>query len=615
MFSENQYRRIYDKLQKKPNIPKETYPLNKINIQKYLDNVKDPKKTIVDKIFKHTRHISYKTFTSVLIERFKEFINYCKTQNIKSVVIYFDDIMNIDLSTGSTRFWVIQHFIQFIKNENIELELFIIYDKNEIKYIQENQLVVIMDDCAYSGDTLSKIIMHFNKINNRPLKCYIIVAFISENAMKVIEENRGNFTIIMSKKHELIYPMAHYLTDKEIKFYDSIVDVKEEDVYKIHDKYPVYFDHKLADHMVTYTQLYNGYISQKKIIPVISNCDHIDTAYKIDLRYPRCPPEPYKNNLESAKKSPSPKQVGSNHIIDPERQKEIIKRFRLEDLRNFILELKKPPRIPKKTYPINKLKIYHTDANLLSKIIKNINHVSYKTFKTVLYGSFKSFISHCNSNKIRSITIVINTDTKYTSTFWVVQHFFQYMRENSIKFDSIDYIANLGDIRKQMNENYVIMDDCMYYYQDNTYNSIGHMKTKNNFYIISPYITNDIYKHLVSYPNVQIFDHTIIHSTAYYLTAEELELIKKSTLYIFYIKPLIYFDHSIGKLDVPLFEKLKIPCMYEEEVKTKTKECPAGKIINPKTGRCIKIKIKKEKECPAGKIINPKTGRCIKIKK
>jgi len=45
------------------------------------------------------------------------------------------------------------------------------------------------------------------------------------------------------------------------------------------------------------------------------------------------------------------------------------------------------------------------------------------------------------------------------------------------------------------------------------------------------------------------------------------------------------------------------------------KVCPEGKIVNPKTGRCIKDKnIKTEKICPEGKVINPKTGRCIKIK-
>ena len=81
-----------------------------------------------------------------------------------------------------------------------------------------------------------------------------------------------------------------------------------------------------------------------------------------------------------------------------------------------------------------------------------------------------------------------------------------------------------------------------------------------------------------------------------------------------------------------------IPELIQEPPKPKSlskpkKECPNGKILNPKTNRCIKIKEVKEKkprgrppkikeepkepkkkECPDGKILNPKTNRCIKIK-
>jgi hypothetical protein len=61
------------------------------------------------------------------------------------------------------------------------------------------------------------------------------------------------------------------------------------------------------------------------------------------------------------------------------------------------------------------------------------------------------------------------------------------------------------------------------------------------------------------------------------------------------------------------------------------KKCPEGKVLNPKTGRCIKTEnflkanakpqpniniptgVKPEpKKCPEGKVLNPKTGRCIK---
>ena len=73
-----------------------------------------------------------------------------------------------------------------------------------------------------------------------------------------------------------------------------------------------------------------------------------------------------------------------------------------------------------------------------------------------------------------------------------------------------------------------------------------------------------------------------------------------------------------------------IPPTYNQIVKKK--ECPPGKVLNPKTNRCNKIKTKKKnvmvgkpipptynqivkkKECPPGKVLNPKTNRCNKIK-
>jgi hypothetical protein len=49
------------------------------------------------------------------------------------------------------------------------------------------------------------------------------------------------------------------------------------------------------------------------------------------------------------------------------------------------------------------------------------------------------------------------------------------------------------------------------------------------------------------------------------------------------------------------------------------KKCPEGKILNPKTGRCIidrsKVvkKDEKEKECPKGSYLNSNSDRCKKI--
>ena len=48
--------------------------------------------------------------------------------------------------------------------------------------------------------------------------------------------------------------------------------------------------------------------------------------------------------------------------------------------------------------------------------------------------------------------------------------------------------------------------------------------------------------------------------------------------------------------------------------KKSPKPCKAGKVRNPKTGRCINAKKKSPKPCKAGKVRNPKSGRCVKSK-
>ena len=51
------------------------------------------------------------------------------------------------------------------------------------------------------------------------------------------------------------------------------------------------------------------------------------------------------------------------------------------------------------------------------------------------------------------------------------------------------------------------------------------------------------------------------------------------------------------------------------------KQCPEGKVLNPKTNRCVNTKgaigrklTKTKKDCPEGKVLNPKTNRCVNTK-
>jgi len=80
-----------------------------------------------------------------------------------------------------------------------------------------------------------------------------------------------------------------------------------------------------------------------------------------------------------------------------------------------------------------------------------------------------------------------------------------------------------------------------------------------------------------------------------------------------------------GKMWTKIYEIKVIEGKVDRQIDAKSpKKCPEGKVLNPKTGRCILIKnknllvikppVKSPKKCPEGKVLNPKTGRCILIK-
>jgi hypothetical protein len=144
---EDIYKNIYDSIQLKPIIPKKTYPLNKDYIKNYLDNSDSNYRIILKKLFENTKHISYRTFKFILYNNFKELIHYCKKNNIKVISLYLDRIDNNDI-TKKSNFWVSQHFYQYLRKRKIDIKLNIIYNYKDIQYLDDNEFILILDDCS-----------------------------------------------------------------------------------------------------------------------------------------------------------------------------------------------------------------------------------------------------------------------------------------------------------------------------------------------------------------------------------------------------------------------------------------------------------------------------------
>jgi hypothetical protein len=218
--------------------------------------------------------------------------------------------------------------------------------------------------------------------------------------------------------------------------------------------------------------------------------------------------------------------------------------------------------------------------------------------------------------------IIINTKNIYSSSFWIAQNLFYYLKERSIKLD-FEYIESISNIHTT-DGYYLILDDCLYN-NTITYHNLDKIKPIYNFFIISPYVTNKIFQFLSKYKNTRLFKSVVLNNINFHLTAAEDNLIVDSDiLESFNNIPLIYFDHNINLYNTPAisddliienFVDSIIPSVYSkahlEKYSTSFKQLPP--IPEKKKDKTPEKKKDKtpEKKCPEGKILNPKTGRCI----
>ncbi len=111
-----------------------------------------------------------------------------------------------------------------------------------------------------------------------------------------------------------------------------------------------------------------------------------------------------------------------------------------EIYKNIYDSIQLKPVIPKKSYPLNKeyIKNYLDNSDsiyslILKKLFENTKHISYKTFKFVLYNNFRELVHYCKKNGIKVISLYLDkidfNDITNKSNFWVSQHFYHYLKK------------------------------------------------------------------------------------------------------------------------------------------------------------------------------------------
>ena len=163
---------------------------------------------------------------------------------------------------------------------------------------------------------------------------------------------------------------------------------------------------------------------------------------------------------------------------------------------------------------------------------------------------------------------------------------------------------------------------------DNMYRSLRMTKmeiTDPKSYIVTVDISGDVKKELnVSLDNIKLTNNVSDYciklggdSEIHLSRGKSIFKMDKKNYkitYMMYLNEKNYVELTVNA------ELVKSPTPLPKSKPKPAKECPEGKVRNPKTGRCIKPKSvpaqksKPAKECREGKVRNPKTGRCVKAK-
>lgn len=305
-----------------------SYPLNRANAKKFIAASAPDARDAVRKFIKATTHISFETFIS--------YVN----KNLGEVVKLVPDGRPIFLNVGwyfKSNYWL-SLYMRDLTHRKYNIQVHFI-DGIDDPELQDNDVILLVDDCIYSGNQMADTIHSFGKTSYK-LNIILFVPFISDTgANQVIQAKKTNknmqyCTFTIAKYVYKIQPLSTYMSINEMMkilkyykyniYYDmkSDADLRNKAEYEL-SKYPIYFDHKLADFQSSFPFIYSGVVpnefnsnifeqildltyktrthstneklsqlhKQYLLYPLISNCDYIN---KGEYTQSSCPPAPYK---------------------------------------------------------------------------------------------------------------------------------------------------------------------------------------------------------------------------------------------------------------------------------------------------------------------------------
>lgn len=224
--------------------------------QQFIYNCDKEVREIIEKVLNNTIHISFETFMTYLIQNFKKIIKFNRKC---SLYIYItEDFIE------KSNYWIYQLLNYYKSSFGFKGDLIIISSLNDLR-LKNNDIILIPDDCIYSGEQLRLIVEEMTNNRNLKLNINLFISFMTNKGLDKIKNEFSNNSNLDNCKLYLPYyiynidkSINNYLSDKEIKILENYYSID------MNNRYLIYFDHKMPDYYSTVPLIYSGIVANSK---------------------------------------------------------------------------------------------------------------------------------------------------------------------------------------------------------------------------------------------------------------------------------------------------------------------------------------------------------------
>lgn len=224
--------------------------------QQFIYNCDKEVREIIEKVLNNTIHISFETFMTYLIQNFKKIIKFNRKC---SLYIYItEDFIE------KSNYWIYQLLNYYKSSFGFKGDLIIISSLNDLR-LKNNDIILIPDDCIYSGEQLRLIVEEMTNNRNLKLNIHLFISFMTNKGLDKIKNEFSNNSNLDNCKLYLPYyiynidkSINNYLSDKEIKILENYYSID------MNNRYLIYFDHKMPDYYSTVPLIYSGIVANSK---------------------------------------------------------------------------------------------------------------------------------------------------------------------------------------------------------------------------------------------------------------------------------------------------------------------------------------------------------------